>query len=68
MINTNKIKGLLREKGLTQADIAKELGLSQPTVNQKLNNLRAMDLEEAEKISNILGIDAGEFATYFFTH
>lgn len=65
MVNTNKLKGRLREKGLTQTDIAKELNISQPTINQKLNNLRPMDLEEAEKISKILSINPGEFAIYF---
>lgn len=66
MVDTNKIKGLLRERGLTQADVAKKLGIAQPTANQKLNNIRPMDLEEAEKLSELLGIDAGSFAQYFF--
>ena len=66
MVNTNKIKGLLREKGLTQEDVAKHLGINQSTANQKINNVRPMLLDEAEKLSAMLGIDAGEFAVYFF--
>lgn len=66
MVNTNKLKGLLREKGITQADLAKFLELSQPTVNQKINNVRPMTLDEAEKLSTMLEIDAGEFGVYFF--
>lgn len=66
MINTNKLKGLLREKELTQADVAKCLDLTQPTVNQKINNVRPMTLDEAEKLSILLDIDAGEFGVYFF--
>lgn len=66
MINTNKIKGRMSEKQLTQKDIADKLGLAQPTVNQKINNIRPMDLNEAEKLSDILEIPENEFALYFF--
>ena len=66
MVNTNKLKGLIKEKEFTQADIAKHLGIAPPTVSQKLNNIRAFDLEEAEKLSKLLGIEAGEFGKYFF--
>lgn len=66
MVNTNKLKGLLRERGITQADLAKFLELSQPAVNQKINNVRPMTLDEAEKLSTMLEIDAGEFGVYFF--
>lgn len=66
MVNTNKLKGLIKEKEFTQADIAKHLGIAPPTVSQKLNNIRAFDLEEAEKLSKLLGIEAGDFGKYFF--
>jgi transcriptional regulator with XRE-family HTH domain len=68
MVNTNKIKGRMRELEITQADVAKCLNIAQPTVNQKINNIRPFDLDEAEKFSNLLGINAGEFGTYFFAH
>lgn len=68
MINSAKIKGLLKEYGLTQADVAIVLGISQPTVNQKINNLRPMHLEEAEKIAKLLHISACDFTAYFFTN
>lgn len=66
MINTNKIKGRMSEMQLTQKDIAEQMGLAQPTVNQKINNIRPMDLNEAEKLSDILKIPEEEFTTYFF--
>ncbi len=66
MINTNKIKGRMAEMQITQKDIAKTLGLAQPTVNQKINNIRPMDLNEAEKLSNLLCIRPEDFAIYFF--
>lgn len=66
MVNTNKIKGRMRELEITQADVAKCLNIAQPTANQKINNIRPFDLDEAEKFSALLGINAGEFGTYFF--
>ena len=66
MINTNRIKGRMKEKEITQAAVAEYLGISQPTVNQKLNNVRALNLDEAEKLTILLDIDIGEFGKYFF--
>lgn len=66
LINTLKIKGRMAEMQITQKDVAVELGIAQPTANQKINNIRPMDLEEAEKLSIMLKIPPGEFGTYFF--
>lgn len=66
MINTNKIKGRMAEMQLTQKEVAASLGLAQPTVNQKINNIRPMDLNEAEKLSVLLNIPPEEFSSYFF--
>ena len=67
MINARKIKGRLVELGLTQRDVSKALGIAQSTVNQKINNVRPMNLEEAEQLAVLLKLDTGEFGTYFFT-
>lgn len=66
MVNSDKIKGRMRELKITQADVAKELNIAQPTANQKINNIRPLDLEEAEKLSIMLKIDNADFANYFF--
>ena len=66
MVNTNKIKGRMKELEITQADVAKCLDIAQPTANQKINNVRPFDLDEAEKLSVLLGIESGEFGLYFF--
>ncbi len=66
MINTSKIKGRMVEKGITQKQMAEILGIAPPTVCQKLNNIRPMDLSEAEKLMNILDIRPDEFGIYFF--
>lgn len=66
MINTGKIKGKLAELGLTQKDVADALNIAQPTANQKINNIRPMDLDEAEKLASLLNLEPEEFKTYFF--
>lgn len=66
MVNTRKIKARMCEQQITQKDLAKAMGLAQPTVNQKLNNIRPMDLNEAERLSGLLKISPEEFAEYFF--
>lgn len=65
MINTAKIKGRMAELGLTQSDVAKALGLSPSTVSQKINNVRALSLDEAEELSALLNIDVGDFGEFF---
>lgn len=66
MVNTNKIKGRMKELEITQADLAKHLNIAQPTVNQKINNIRSFDLDEAEKVSLLLNIKPCDFGEYFF--
>lgn len=66
MINTSKVKGRLAELSLTQKDVATALGIAQPTANQKINNNRPMDLDEAEKLANLLRLTPEEFQPYFF--
>lgn len=67
VINTGKIKGRLAELGLTQKDVATTLGIALPTANQKINNIRPMDLTEAEKLASLLRLKSEEIETYFFT-
>ena len=66
MVNTNKIKSRMKELEITQADVAKCLKIAQPTANQKINNVRPFDLEEAEKLARLLNIESGDFGVYFF--
>ena len=68
MINTDKLKGLMRERRVTQADLAAKLDLKPCSVNQKINNKRAMTIDEAEIIASYLEIEDQNFAVYFFNH
>jgi len=67
MINSNKIKGRMVEMGITQKDVARTLNIAPPTVSQKINNVRPMDLNEAEILAKMLQIRPDEFGTYFFS-
>lgn len=66
MVNSNKIKGRMKELRLTQADVAKRLGIAPPTVSQKINNVRSFDIDQAGELAAILGIKPYEFGEYFF--
>lgn len=67
MLNTNKIKGRMKELGFLQSDVAKRLNLAEPTVSQKINGKRPMDLDEAKALAEMLHIDKSEFGAYFFS-
>ena len=56
----------MKELEITQADVARELNIAQPTANQKINNIRSFDLDEAEKLAALLKISNSEFGLYFF--
>ena len=66
MPNTDKIKKRMSEIGMTQAELAKEIGIATPTMCQKINNIRPFSLEEAERVADILKIDDKDFGKYFF--
>lgn len=57
----------MKELEITQADVAKCLDIAQPTANQKLNNVRGLDLEEAKKLAELLKIETSDFPSYFFS-
>lgn len=66
MVNVNLLKSRMVYCDKKQADLAKELNLSQSTTNQKINNLRKITIEEAFKIKKFLNIPDDEFEAYFF--
>lgn len=67
MLNTNKVRGRMAELRLTQKDVARALGIAPPTASQKLNRVRPMSLDEAEKLADLLQIENSQFSEYFFT-
>lgn len=68
VVNSKKICGRMRELGLRQLDVAQAMGIAAPTVSQKINGIRPMTLEEAERMADVLKIDNADFGIYFFSH
>lgn len=66
MLNVDKVRGRMAELRLTQKDVAQALGIAIPTASQKLNRVRPMDLDEAEKLAMLLQLDDNQFGAYFF--
>lgn len=65
MVDTGRIKQRMAELGLTQNEIAECLGIARPTANQKINNVRKLEIDEAKKLSELLGIRGTEIWEYF---
>lgn len=66
MLNVEKVKNRMSEMNLTQKDVALALNIAIPTASQKLNRVRPMYLDEAEKLSVLLKLDNTQFGDYFF--
>ncbi len=67
MLNTDRIKARLDELNMTQADLAVVISVAVPTMCQKINNIRPLSLDEAEKIARALKIEDKDFGSYFFS-
>lgn len=67
VFDSSKLKGLMREKGFTQEDVSKEIGIACSTLNLKLNGNVFFTQEEIFNISNLLGISKDDLFEYFFT-
>lgn len=52
----NKLKGIMREKNVTQQELADKLGISVQSFNSKINGRTAFTIPEAINIIEILGI------------
>lgn len=61
----SRLKGRMREKGVTQEELAKAIGISAASLNKKLNNKTDFCLRETFAIGKILSIE--DATEYFFT-
>lgn len=64
--NYNRLLGKMRERGLTQVMLAKQLGISETSLNLSLNNKRDFKQDEMVKACEILGVPLSDVADYFF--
>lgn len=69
MINVNKLKGKIVEKGITVGILAKEIGIDQSTLYRKLKkNGDDITIKEANLIMKTLNLTIEEANEIFFTH
>jgi plasmid maintenance system antidote protein VapI len=66
MVNHNKLKGLMVERGLKVEELAKRLNLSRQSTSDKINGRRSISLIEAMTISEALGMSKEERDAIFF--
>ena len=64
MINANKIRARIVELGMTQQQVAEQIGMSAKTFSIKMNNGK-FGLDEADRMIEVLKIDKPD--NYFFT-
>ena len=55
MVNTDALRGLIAERGLSQSAVAKKLGMTPKTFYTKMSK-RVFDSDEIEAMINILQI------------
>lgn len=64
--NYSKLLGKLREKKLTQSELADKLGISETSLNLSLNNKRPFKQSEISRICDCLSIPYDRIDAYFF--
>lgn len=67
LFDYSKLKGKIKEKGLTQEELANKIEIDKSTLSLKINNQSVFTQEEIFKIINILEIAPEEIEEYFFT-
>ena len=66
--NYSRLLGLMREKGYTQAETAKRIGICTERLSAKLNNKSLFKQSEIARLCDLLGIGSEEIGGYFFNH
>lgn len=56
----NRIKEILKDKGISQTWLAKKMGKSYPTINEYARNRRQPSVEDLYKIAELLSVDVTE--------
>ena len=65
MVNTGALRGVIAERGLSQADVAKRLSMTPKTFYTKMRK-RVLDSDEIEAMINLLEIPSENFVRIFF--
>lgn len=68
MVNVNKLRGKIIEKGLSVKELADNLEMDRSTLYRKMNSEGdTMTINDAEKISKILNLTLEEVNSIFFS-
>ena len=62
----SKLLGRMKERGYTQAALAKEIGISETSLNLRLNNKLRFSQDEILKSCDSLGVPRDSLGDYFF--
>ncbi|HCT6554223.1 TPA: helix-turn-helix transcriptional regulator [Enterococcus faecalis] len=63
-----RLKGFRAEQGLTQKQMAENLGMNEDTYRKKENGKREFTLSEVAKAKEKLGIDPEYYFFYYFSN
>ena len=61
-----KLRGLIKERGFNESEIARRLGLSKSAISLRFNEKVSWNIDEAQKLCDLLSIPDAEVGTYFF--
>lgn len=68
MMNINKLKGKVIERGMTMEMLASEIGINRSTLYRKMaNNGDSLTIKEVNKICGVLELEKDEAMAIFFT-
>lgn len=68
VVNVNKLKGKIVEKGMTIESVAKAIGIDTSTFYRKLQTSgEKFTIKEADDITTFLGLEAAEATSIFFS-
>lgn len=65
MIDTKLLKAAIAKKGLTQAEVARKVGISSQSFSGKLNNKTEFQLSEVIKLCKMLDISEEKDRIFF---
>ncbi len=64
----SKLLGRLREKKITQSELAGRLGISETSLNHKLKSKTQFKQNEMIRVLEIVNVDISNISSYFFAH
>lgn len=66
-MNYNRLRGRIRELGVTQKELADATNMTESHFSQKMNNKYEFTSDEIRIMVNVLAIPQTEIGSYFFT-